>query len=110
MVKVGLVRCEGAMRICPGTSCFRAIREKTGSFAQYSDEEIESIGMAPCGGCPGRDAVRQAAEMVRRGAEVIFLGTCMIKPIPSEPVCKYSAEIADAIRKKTGVDVVMGTH
>jgi predicted metal-binding protein len=48
--------------------------------------------------------------MVRRGAEVIFLGTCMIKPIPSEPVCKYSAEIAEAIRKKTGVDVVMGTH
>lgn len=110
MVKVGIVRCEGAMRICPGTSCFRAIREKTGNFAPYSDEEIEIIGMVPCGGCPGRDAVRQSVEMVRRGAEVIFLGTCMIKPIPSEPVCRYSEEIAGAIRKKTGVEVIMGTH
>lgn len=41
---------------------------------------------------------------------MIFLSTCMIKPIPSEPVCRYSGEIAEAIRKKTGVEVVMGTH
>lgn len=110
MVKVGLIRCESAMRICPGTSCFRAIKERKGSFAPYSDEEIEIIGMAPCGGCPGRDAVRQAAEMVRRDAEVIFLGTCMVKPIPSAPTCVYSEDIAEAIRKKVDVEVVMGTH
>lgn len=107
---MGLVRCEAAMRICPGTSCFRAIRERTGSFARYSDEEIEIIGMAPCGGCPGSDAVRQAAEMVRRGADVIVMCTCMIKPIPSGPVCKYSEEISDAIRKKTDVDIIISTH
>jgi len=110
LTKIGLIRCESAMRICPGTSCFKAIRERSGNFVPYSGEEIEIIGMTPCGGCPGRDAVRQAKEMVRRGAEVIFLCTCMIKPIPSEPVCRYSEEIAGAIRKNAGVEVVMGTH
>jgi len=85
-------QCESAVRICPGRSCFRAIKEKTGSFAQYSDEKIEIIGMVPCGGCPGRDAVRQAAEMVRSGAEVIFICTCMIKPIPSEPIAVFQGD------------------
>jgi predicted metal-binding protein len=110
MVKIGIIRCEGTLEQCPGTGCFKTIREKSGQFQEYSDQEIELIGMATCGGCPGRDAVRVAQDMVRRGAEVIYLATCVVKPVPTPPACDHPEEIAQAIRDKTGVKVVMGTH
>ena len=47
--------------------------------------------------------------MIRRGAEVIIICTCLIKPIPHPPKCAYVDEIADAI-SALGVRVVMGTH
>jgi predicted metal-binding protein len=81
MVKIGIIRCDGTLKQCPGTGCFKTIREKSGQFQEYSDQEIELIGMATCGGCPGRDAVRVAQDMVRRGAEVIYLATCVVKPV-----------------------------
>jgi len=110
MTKIGLVRCEMAARACPGTACFNAIKTRTGNFEEFKSEDIDIIGMITCGGCPGRDAIRQAKEMVNRGAEVIFICTCLIKPIPNPPKCVYAEELADAIRDKLGVRVIMGTH
>ncbi len=110
MVKVGIIRCQGTLRECPGTGCFKAIREKGGKFSGYSDQDIEIVGVADCGGCPGRGAAGVAANMVKRGADVIYLATCMVKPIPTPPACDHPEEIAQAIRDKTGVKVVMGTH
>ncbi|HWQ18729.1 MAG TPA: CGGC domain-containing protein [Methanotrichaceae archaeon] len=110
MVKIGIIRCEGTMNACPGTGCFKSIREKSGQFKEYPDQDVEIIGVSDCGGCPGRDAARAASEMVRRGAEVIFLSTCMTKPVPTPPGCEHPDQIAQAIRDKTGVRVVMGTH
>jgi hypothetical protein len=49
------------------------------------------------------------AEMINRGAEVILICTCLIKPIPYLPKCAYVDEIADAIRA-LDVQIVMGTH
>jgi predicted metal-binding protein len=68
------------------------------------------IGMADCGGCPGRNAVRVAQDMVKRGAEVVYLATCVVKPMPTPPACDHPDEIAQAIRDKTGGKVVMGTY
>ncbi|MCD4816752.1 MAG: CGGC domain-containing protein [Methanosarcinales archaeon] len=110
MTKIGLVRCEMAARSCPGTACFKVIKTKTGTFEEFKSDDIDIIGMITCGGCPGRDAIRQVQEMVKRGAEVIFMCTCLIKPIPNPPKCPYAEELADAIRDKLGVRVIMGTH
>ncbi|NIA03582.1 MAG: CGGC domain-containing protein [Nitrospirae bacterium] len=74
-----MVRCEIAIRSCPGTACFAAIKNRTGSFSMFAGEDIEITGMVSCGGCPGRDAHRQVKEMINRGAEVIFICTCLIK-------------------------------
>jgi len=85
------------MRFCPGTACFAAIKNRTGTLSEFTGEDIDIIGIISCGGCPGRDAPRQAKEMIRRGAEVIFTCTCLIKLIPYPPKCAYVGEIADAI-------------
>ena len=64
-MKVGIIRCMQTEDFCPGTADFRALRERTGAFA--GAEEIEIVGFANCGGCPGKKAVLRAREFVRRG-------------------------------------------
>ena len=56
--------------ICNTTLCLKAIREKTGSFADIDD--IELICVNTCGGCPGKKAIPRAAEMASAGAEAII--------------------------------------
>lgn len=52
-MKVGIIRCMQTEDYCPGTTDFKAIREKTGVF-EGVEEEIELIGFINCGGCPGK--------------------------------------------------------
>ena len=48
-MKLGIIRCLQTEDYCPGTTDFRAIKEKTGAFQGVS-EEIEIIGFIGCGG------------------------------------------------------------
>ena len=50
-MKVGIIRCAQTEDICPGTMCFKVIREKKLAFEPYKDEDIEIIGYVTCGGC-----------------------------------------------------------
>ena len=53
MKKIGIIIC-GRYQSCGGGKCFRALRERAGAFAAYpGDEEVEVVGFANCGGCPG---------------------------------------------------------
>ena len=63
---------------CPGTGDFKAIRNKTGVFADVA-EEIELVGFTNCGGCPGKKAVLRARELVKRGADTIAFASCIQK-------------------------------
>ena len=60
---------------CPGTADFRALRERTGAFA--GAEEIEIVGFANCGGCPGKKAVLRPREFVGRGADTIAFASSL---------------------------------
>ena len=62
-MKLGIIRCMQTEDFCPGTGDFKAIRNKTGVFAAVK-EEIELVGFANCGGCPGKRAVLRARELV----------------------------------------------
>lgn len=65
-MKIGIIRCMQTEDYCPGTADFKAVREKTGVFADV-EEEIVVIGFINCGGCPGKKAVLRARELVKRG-------------------------------------------
>jgi predicted metal-binding protein len=110
MVKVGLIRCAGTLPEYPGTGCFKTTRGTGGKFSEYSDQDIEIIGMADCGGCPGRNATSGAANMVKKGAQVIYPATRAVKPISNPSACDHPEETARAIRDRTGVKEVMETH
>jgi predicted metal-binding protein len=107
---VGIIRCAGTLQECPGTGCFKTIRGTGGKFSEYSDQDIEIIGMADCGGCPCREAASVAVNMIKKGAEVIYPATCIVSPYLHPPTCNHSEEIAQAIRDRTRVKAVMGIH
>lgn len=50
-MKVGLIRCMQTEDMCPGTTCFKVMRDKKLAFDGI-EEDIEVIGVNTCGGCP----------------------------------------------------------
>lgn len=89
-MKVGIIRCMQTEDYCPGTTDFRAIREKTGVFSDVP-EPIELVGFTNCGGCPGKKSVLRARELVKRGGRYHRL--CKLYPKGhtdwiSLPICK----------------------
>ena len=55
-MKLGIIRCQQTEDYCPGSGCFKAVGNRKGAFAE-ANEDIEIIGFANCGGCPGKKAV-----------------------------------------------------
>ena len=77
-MKVGIIICD-RYRDCAGGKCFRAVRERTGGFSQYSpDEPLEIVGYTSCGGCPGGNIEYAPEEMIGNGAQAIHLATGFI--------------------------------
>lgn len=103
-MKVGLIRCMQTEDMCPGTTCFKVMKEKKLAF-EGIEEEIEVIGVNTCGGCPGKKAVTRAAEMVRRGADTIALASCIKKGTPIGFACPHAEKMKEAIQKRLGNDV-----
>ena len=85
---------------CPGTADFRALRERTGAFA--GEEEIEIVGFANCGGCPGKKAVLRAREFVRRGADTIAFASCIAKGTPIGYPCPFAKKMKEIIAQDLG--------
>lgn len=93
MTKIAIIRCDEKAKTCPGTTCFKVIREKQAAFEKYGDE-IELVGFDTCGGCGlGKpDKVLQKAEALKeRGAEVIHISSCV------KSKCPYYVSYVDAV-------------
>ncbi|MEA1960856.1 MAG: CGGC domain-containing protein [Bacillota bacterium] len=110
-MKVGLIRCQQTEAICPGTADFRVIREKQGAFKDV-EGEIEIIGLTTCGGCPGKNAIPRAEEMIKRGADTIALCSCITKGNPIGFPCPHAQQIKEVLTKRIGdkVTILDWTH
>ena len=106
MRKVGIIICD-RYRDCAGGKCLRALRERVGGFARYAGEEVELVGWANCGGCPGGNIEYAPAEMKTNGAEVVHLATGFVVGYPP---CPHLAYFRDYIPRQFGLEVVVGTH
>ena len=103
-MKVGIIRCMQTEDYCPGTTDFKMIREKQGVFADVQ-EDIELVGFANCGGCPGKKAVLRAKELVRRGADTIVFASCIFKGTPIGYPCPFAKKMKETIQKSLPEDV-----
>ncbi len=109
MKKVGIIRCQQTEDMCPGTSDFKAASAGKGAFEEFGGAEI--IGFVSCGGCPGKRAVPRAKMLVDRGAEAIFLASCMRLGKPVGIPCPHIEAIREAVSKKIDpVPVIDWTH
>ena len=97
-MKVGIIRCMQTEDYCPGTTDFKAVREKTGAF-EGIEEEIEIVGFINCGGCPAKKAVLRARELVRRGADTIAFASCIRKGTPIGYPCPFAKKMKEIIEK-----------
>ena len=89
---------------CPGTTDFRAIREKTGVFAGV-EENIEIVGFTNCGGCPGKRAFLRAKELVKRGADTIAFASCIRKGTPIGYPCLFADKMKELVARGAGEGV-----
>jgi predicted metal-binding protein len=106
-VKIGIIICD-RYRNCAGGKCFRAARERAGTFCRYPAEApLEVVGFVSCGGCPGGNVEYAPAEMVRNGAEAIHLATGLVVGYPPCPYIQYFREF---IPSRYGIPVFVGTH
>jgi len=106
MKRIGIIICD-RYGDCAGGKCLRALRERAGGFARYGDEEVELVGWANCGGCPGGNIEYAPAEMKRNGAEVVHLATGFVVGYPP---CPHLGYFRDYIPEQFGLEVVVGTH
>ena len=109
MKKVGIIRCQQTEDMCPGTTDFKTAA--TGKLAFEPLGACEVVGFVSCGGCPGKRAVTRAKMLVDRGAEAIFLASCIKKGNPIGMPCPNYEAMKVAIEKKVeGVPVIDWTH
>ena len=106
MTRIGIIIC-GRYGSCAGGKCLRALREREGAFARYRGQEVELVGYAQCGGCPGGNVEYAPGEMKRNGAEVIHLATGLVVGYPP---CRQLEAFCEFIPAKYGLEVVVGTH
>ena len=109
-MKIGIIRCMQTEDICPGSSDFKAIAARKGAFAEV-EGDIELVGFANCGGCPGKRAGSRARLLQARGAEAVFMDSCICKGLPLNFPCPHADKMKELIEKSVpGVKVFDYTH
>ena len=103
-MKVGIIRCMQTEDMCPGSTDFKAIREKTGAFAGI-EEDIEIVGFVNCGGCPGKKATLRAKMLVERGADTIVFASCIQKGTPIGYPCPFAKKMKEMVIAAVGEEI-----
>ena len=109
-MKVGIIRCQQAEDICPGTTDFKIAAKGELAFAETGPVEI--VGFVSCGGCPGKRAIARAEMMVKRGAEAIVFCSCISRGNPIGFPCPHFEQMKAAVSAKMdpSVKIIDWTH
>ena len=110
-MKVGIIRCMQTEDYCPGTGCFKAVREHGGAF-NGEGEGIEIVGFCNCGGFPGKESVLRAKELVRGGGDTIALGACIQESTRIRYPCPFAKKMKTLIENDLpeGISILDFTH
>lgn len=91
--------------LCGGNACLKFASAGLGAFAEVG--EVEVVGFVSCGGCPGKKAVPRAEMLVKKGAEVIVLASCISLGTPIGFPCPFAEQIKDAIAHRLGTNITI---
>ncbi len=117
MKKIAILRCLLSNDVCTGAGCMRAFNKKTGSFAQYGDEDMELLAFWSCNGCGEVRMGNQAGldekidRIVKMQPDAVHVGVC-VKHENAEGemvTCRNIVKICERL-KEHGIAIVEGTH
>jgi predicted metal-binding protein len=88
------------------------MRERTGSFDRYKDEDIELTAFFHCNGCDitpdaDRDLMEKLERVISMGTEAVHVGVCAYKD--DVVMCDTVKRICDTLTEGR-VDIIDGTH
>lgn len=110
MIKAGIIRCQQTEDMCPGDTDFIMARTGEGVFKETGPVEI--MGFVTCGGCPGKKVLMRARLLVRKGADIIVLASCMSRESPVGFPCPHFEQIKKMVRQKVpgSITILDWTH
>lgn len=117
MKRIGILRCLRSNDVCTGAACLRALRNRTGSFAQYEDEELELEAYWSCNGCGdcrlnNQQGIEEKLKSLKAmHLDVVHVGVCtMQRNAQGEKVrCRNIVQLCERLQA-VGIKVVLGTH
>lgn len=106
---VGIIQCDFAKDRCSGFGCVNSFTQRGDAFEVYPEDPGVMVVPFNCGGCPGRQISRTAANLVERAEKkagiakeeiTIHLSTCMVTDNGHYPPCPHLDYIEEILRRK----------
>jgi len=110
-MKIVLLTCLNATKICSAVACFRALDARESYFECYRGNEVKLVALMHCNGCScnihsNSDFIEKFNTICKLEPDVVHIGKCAIQ---SGMKCEMMVAIGhDFI--KNGIPVVWGTH
>ncbi len=114
-IKIGILHCLEATKVCAGCGCLNAFNLKKGSFTEYTTEDILAAYFT-CNGCKKQNEVSPKEDMgmiekvdrlQSEGIDVVHVGVCCENA--DGRLCGRMEEIIEMIKLK-GIQIKSRTH
>ncbi len=114
-IKIGILHCLEAAKVCAGCGCLNAFNLKKGSFTEYAEEDILAAYFT-CNGCKKQNGaspkddmgmIEKVERLQSERIDVVHVGVCCENADGS--FCERIAEIVEMIKLK-GIQIKNRTH
>lgn len=114
-IKIGILYCLEAAKVCAGCGCLKAFNQKEGSFTEYKTDDVLAAYFT-CNGCKKQNAISPSEDkgMIEKvdrlqteGIDVVHVGVCCENSDGS--FCERIVEIIEMIKRK-GIEIKRRTH
>lgn len=105
MVKVGFIVCPKYGDITWETKDFAAVQKGAGVFSDLGPTAV--IGCIACSGCPGKRVVDRAKLLIKCGADIIAMSSCMSSTDSDENACPYYERILEELSKQLRSTIII---
>ncbi|SCM79192.1 putative CGGC domain protein [uncultured Sporomusa sp.] len=105
MVKVGFIICPQYGDMTWQTKDFAAVKKGAGVFRDLGPAVV--VGSIACAGCPGKRVVDRAKLLIKCGADIIAVSSCMSSTASDKNACPYYEHILAELSKQLRSTIVI---
>ncbi len=105
LVKVGFIACPQCGDMTWETKDFAAAKKGAGVFRDLGPAAV--VGYIACAGCPGKRVVDSAKLLIKCGADIIAMSSCMNSTDAGGNACPYYERIRQELSKQLRSTIVI---